>query len=174
MNLYGCMFAYKPRSWFMVCIIVVQGWESSSLMVVVSSNTSVSVSVGLGGEVCKIRVKESVQVGLLVFLTSGLSFVVVLPHLEIYFIIVDSLVFDHSREWLHVWSSIGFIGHMAPVCFPMSKDKSSDETANTSPFAKVIFGIGVWTDVGPLNHISHMWNYSDTSSVRSEFSHLDG
>jgi len=101
-----------------VCVVVIVGWESSSVDVIVCLWSSTSVQVKLWGAVGIEWVEESlggVLVSLRLFNRGGVAPVILLEHLLVDDIIIIVLSLDHSSLWFEIWSGIVLILKM--ICW---------------------------------------------------------
>ena len=100
---------------FVVSVVVVVGWESTSLNIIVSLWSSASVKVELWSAIRVKWVVESlgcVLVSLRLFDSSSMSPVVLLKHLFVDDLIVVILSLDHSSLWLKIWSGVMLVLQM--------------------------------------------------------------
>ena len=100
---------------FVICVVVVVGWESTGLDVIVGLWSSASVKVKLWGAIRVKWVVESlgcILVSLRLFDSSSMSPVILLEHLFVDDLIVVILSLDHSSLWLEIWSGVMLVLQM--------------------------------------------------------------
>ena len=158
----------------MVRVVVVVGWETSSILSIeVSWGVSALVQVDFGLVVGIQRFEKSEPGSFFLFIASFVTLelgICLLEHLLIDNGIVVGAFFHHSSLWLKIWSSIILILNVRVVSVFISNHTSANHHGQNRVSPEVFKGGSCWIDVWPVMNPSLDWDSSNTSLRNSSSS----